>query len=280
MAERRWAFVCALALLVGCEALFPLDDLGGPRPALDGGGYADTGARPADATTDALRAPDAAEAATDAGVDVAPDACAGFCPCLVPAPSFCDDFEEGDLRAWSTITARGGTASVVADASVSPPRSLRIDIPPVDAGGRGYVQKDFSVTTMTQLRLEFDMSSPQWTDDQAVAFEVANDYSVALVFSDQRVGVFEEVDGGQVFNPLGPAIAPNVWQHVVIVVRLGATPTISLSYGDPDAGAAVYTQSIQAPALGKPTFDLGGVYIQNSPMGWHANFDNVTLRFQ
>jgi hypothetical protein len=275
MGSRRAAFGCALALLAGCEALFPLDDLGGGR-ATDAGTSDGAPPPPSDAAP-----PDVAEAASDAGADA--DACRGYCACLVPQPSFCDDFDEGGLTAWSTPdTTDGGTVMVVAGAAVSPPNVLRVEVPTVDAGGaRASVRKSFGATTTT-LRLEVDVFATDWTDDQMIAFDVDANYGVGLVFSAAKVGVFEENGPTQTFNYLSGATPPptNAWTHVVVDLRLGANPTISLSYGDPDGGATVYTAGIGAPSKGAPTFELGAIYIQSSPTGWRATFDNVVLRYQ
>src|SRR5262249_17762655 len=121
------------------------------------------------------------------------------------------------------------------------------------------------------------------TDDQIMSFDLSQGTSVALVFSSNVVGVFEENAGAQNFTqvPVAPSLTPGVWQHVAITVQLAGVDTIAFRYGT-DAGAKTYSQPltlINVPT-GEPAFDLGAVFIQSSPSGWGASFDNVVLRYK
>jgi hypothetical protein len=283
MPSRRAAVVCALALVAGCEAFFPLDDLG-PGAASDAGPDATQPDAPsgvdAKVPTDS---PVVNEAATEASADAGPPPC-GFCDCFQADASFCDDFERGDLSKWTTKDSnKGGVASVVTDASVSPTHALHAEVPPVDSGGRGSVHKDFPGVQTSDLTLEFDVNPRALTDDQIISFGLSATKSVALVFSPNAVGVFEENDSVQNFTQVlgAQSLTPDVWQHLVIRLQLGGVDTIDFTYGA-DAGATTYNQPltiVNVPS-GEPAFDLGAVFIQSSPNGWGASFDNVVLRYK
>jgi hypothetical protein len=233
----RGAAVACAVFVAGCEALFPLHELG---------------------------------------------PCEGYCDCLEPKAAFCDDFERGDLGAWTrTDTARQGAVTLVNDVSVSPTHALHVEVPAVDTGGRASLHKDFPNVQANQLTIEFDVNPRLLSDDQILSFQLSAGYSAALVFSQAEVGAFEKNDAAQNYAKVdgAPTLTVGAWQHVVVTLRLDQK-TIAVRYGA-DPGGRTFAHPLATNlTVGEPSFDLGAVFVQNSPDGWSASFDNVVLRYE
>jgi hypothetical protein len=223
------------------------------------------------------------EDASDAGAVDAPSACdAGFCACLSPPPTFCDDFDHGTLGArWTAPVANPmpGASLTLDSNAVSSPNALRVIFPRSAGGGAIALAEEFS-QTFQEARLEFDVFAPDgFTDDQVAAFRIGGSYTVSLVFLSDGAKAFEEPS--EVPTSLGaPSPPAGVWTHVTLIFRLpGSGPGLfRLSYGNPDAGAAVYDLPIRTAVSGTLRLAFGGVYVQDSPNGWTSNFDDVVLR--
>ncbi len=213
----------------------------------------------------------------------------GYCACLVPKPTFCDDFDEGSLGAlWdgTPSCATGSSLAADSDASRSPPSSLLVSFPFVGAtGAECYLATNLD-GPFAEARLEFDLLAPDgFTNDQIAAFQLASGYSIGLAISADQVSSFEEPSGSNGSDVvLGLAVpATATWSHVTIIVHPSDPEAgagfFQLSYGNPDAGAAVDEHAIRTGEgqTTQPQLQLGGVYVYDSPAGWRANFDNVVL---
>jgi hypothetical protein len=246
--------VLGFVAAVGCETFYPLDGYKG---------------------SDAAR--------TEGGTPNADGACdRGFCGCLVSAPAFCDDFDEGPLGArWdgeASPPSVGATAKLDPNTSASGPNSLGITMPP--GGGDTYLAYAIP-RVFHEARVEFDMLAPEgFTDDQVLAFRFDDSgYFLALVLTgtassyDSRTGA-----------PTTFGVSPRVgaWTHVTVILRMsdaasGTKGLFRLSFGNPDAGDPFYDHEIDTGPPEKSTLRFGCINAMNSPNGWRANFDNLVL---
>ncbi len=183
---------------------------------------------------------------------------------------------------------RGGASIALTDAaSLSPPRSLVLDLSAVgDASVKrqAFLSKTFG-GAMKSAVVEFDMRAASFTANVVNFVEVALDvtapelsyYSVGVGEDENNTVAFEYreyTDGGIVASvPLAPAIPTTTWSHVKLVVTVAPVAGYVL-YLD---GARVLTAPISPPAYTGVTLYLG-ITSTNEPAGPARYFiDNLTF---
>lgn len=124
----------------------------------------------ASAPTDGAAPMDVTSPALDSGRDVVPpsDAGAGF-PCP-DASIVCDNFDESPLGArWSGTRVSGATLLIDDDASLSPPNSLSMTLPPNPSYTTRYARLEESISNLTNIDCEMvfrlDQTSSMGTAD-------------------------------------------------------------------------------------------------------------------
>jgi len=281
---RRAGTLSALLLVAGCS----LAGLTGG--AGDGGSERTEGSAAHDATGDAMH--DAGHSVThDAGRDVAreagrvvdarTEASAGYCKSLVPAPTFCEDFDEGSLtQGWSQqFNYGGGALSLDTQVFVSPPASAHAVIPA--EMGEDYGQAVVNVAfdqTFTTAHIDFDYICTE-VDTTTVLVAAWGSYNLNLAFDSGDVEVAEllNASGSESNMWQFPQVAPGSPLHVSVTLSTVATGTggeIDVFYNH--SAAAAIEQPLNAPpVVGSVQFDFGAVYSQGA--GWNANFDNIVV---
>jgi hypothetical protein len=236
----------------------------------------------ADAGHDAIR--DAGrDVASDAGhvADATTDAAAGYCNALVPAPTFCEDFDEGSLsQGWtSQFNYGGGTLGLDTQVFVSPPASAHVVIP-AEMGedyGQAVLNLQFEQTFMT-ADVDFDYICSE-VDDTTVLVVGWSSYTLNLAFNTTNVEVAEEL------NPSGSE--SNMWLFAQLPAGSPLHVSVTLSTVDTGTGGqidvyfnhsatAAIEQALDSPPIASAVqFDFGAVYSQGA--GWNANFDNIVV---
>jgi hypothetical protein len=141
------------------------------------------------------------------------------------------------------------------------------------------LSKDFP-QPFRRARLEFDMIAPLgFTHNEVVSFNFDSGDAVSFGFRPTEVYA-DDIRQTVVFG--APVPRTGAWFHVTLILQFadsasGAPGFLRLSFGDPDAGAPYWDRPITWSATGL-ALDLGATYVDGSPDGWSANFDNVVLR--
>jgi hypothetical protein len=253
-----------LAALVACGTTLAIAP--DPGPPSDGG-----------ADGDADAAPDA-EARIEAGD--------GFCKGMIPVPTACADFDEGDpslvfvdgvAKAWKADGTKGsGARSLDPSVRQSPPASLRVAIPATDGGqarqilslplssARGHVNIAFDlyvddvvvdqVHVITLGGLEMGTGVEPYKLNLAVASSDAGDLPLFVTEVNHPDG------GGYAFAPFETTgtVKRKTWTRLTLDVVLDASGfgSVTVSVGRDDSGITVLKRPIEHGALGAPTLTL------------------------
>lgn len=203
--SRAALWIACVIALAACSILTDFD------------GYVNEGSPATDGALDA-------EAPLDAHGDSEADgAVARYCTSLLPPPAFCDDFDGVD--AGSALSERS-RAEAREDDFVSPPRSLRITVDPLDKGDTSAAFSAPLSTSPHRLRCRFHLKV-EATDEttSVVQFRFVAGTKEALLELQVRahdVGVAEYLsygDGGSTFllHDTTPMEWPSEWMHVEVV---------------------------------------------------------------
>jgi len=219
-----------------------------------------------------------------------------WCASLVPPATLCSDFDEGpSLAPWDT-PASGATLAVDTNVYDSPPGSLRVDVPSLAAGQSAFAGLTYTFNSpATKAHVELEYSASTDTDDKIIEIVWPSSYAVAIVLPPSvpipSIPVQETVPTGgstSYVTPVAtssPQAAPDPtgsgWVKIALTVQMpedGGTPSLEADVGD-----ATWT----APLTGFPTgaassllIRVGGVFVDDSPSGWVAHFDNVAVTVQ
>jgi hypothetical protein len=286
--------VCATA---GCQLIAGLGD---PIPGVDSGSVND--ANPRDAVIKDVKGTDAGRPdtrQTDApvpldapseGMDSQPTP--AYCASLSPSPIFCEDFDEGKLGPWVSITMIAGGALRLSGAyAKSPPASLLVSLDAFDidggpdSGSPGWTVNLGSVGTYARMRVGFDfyLPAPLTSSQQPIAIVGLPGVNPNLLIGP---------GGGQVVGTDGTNIsfeAPPVEAWTRVTIDMATTPdggipsttdTMAVYYGSARVccafGAVTTPTSFVQP---NPDFGLFNQYSSRaySSAAWTVYFDDITF---
>jgi hypothetical protein len=221
-----------LATLGGCSALIDFQGLAGDTgsSASDGSAAREGGVN-GDASTEDAGADDAAPDVSGSGPR--------FCATVIPAPSFCADFDEPDASTgdgWDMVSEKG-SATVALDTTQarSQPRSLHAVTADSSVAENG---KRFSVSS--QISVDFDVYyTSLGTNGPVSAISLTPVTNPGIVFFARETYAYFQVAAASGeysanFNKPGAG----QWHHVSVTIKLAATgSTISGSFD----GKALWT---------------------------------------
>jgi hypothetical protein len=270
------------ALAIQCSALIPFDGYVGPDGSVD--------AAAADATGDHAT-PDAASAEASDAVDAGSvDGDAGrWCASLVPAPMFCDDFDdEGDfLPKWSNVILRnGGTVTRDPSAFRSAPSSMLASTPSSTMDSSGYLVFSPS-TTVQHVKLAYDMRIDT-RDTQAGYAEIAyvvltgayrTDFYIRAYQDPMKNGfTTESLSDGSVPQhvlDLGSTMTFDTWRRVAIDIDVATAHAVTVSID----GIQILNQPLEPELYFPGALEVRpGIGYIDTPSGpWSMRWDNVTI---
>jgi hypothetical protein len=264
------------ALLAACSLTTSFDDLSNGGAALaDGGPNADapstgneTGAG-GDASTPPL--------ADGGGADSGPSV--PYCQTVVPAPTFCDDFERSDVNGvWTNeVLGAGGQLAIEPSTRTAQGRELHATIPFFTGGGisNAHLSRDLAAATAVTVSyaLRIDSAPPQGVQ-QAMNVRILYDggefaatylyiHPDGVTFVEQTFPQDASTMSEFLEHALAHPIVFGTWQRVTVTTTLGASPRHT---GTID-GAVAY----DAPAdpffrTGRPQI-AGGIDYSGAPTG-------------
>ena len=255
-----------------------------------------SGSTPADnpdATTDAQVEPDAPIQPPDAGSDVVADAKkdvvpAGgrYCEKLMPAPKFCDDFDDNGLTDdWTQSAVVPGNVFALDEGSfTSPPASFRVKTGTVLATvANNVLLRATMFGAVSRGKLAFSTFLPSVTFTKgtiAIAqfYVTLNDvFTLYLRDGDTTAPaavLMEEVGGVTKRHVLTKLPPTKVWTRVVIDLDLvGGKATVMF-----DAQKALDADPIAVGTGSEATVRLGAI-IDGPSDPFEAGFDDVTVDF-
>lgn len=249
---------------------------------------------PVDAAAEA--APDVLPTGDGGGLDAAPDAAdarpdspapaAHYCAGLVPAPKFCDDFDDGDLtNDWTQFAAQPGSVfELDTTTSTSAPASFHVvAMAEMAAAPNNDLLRTTMFGAVNHGKLAFSTLLAAVTFTQgAVAiarFHITLDDSYTLYLrgpdSAGNVATLEENVGGTITEHPLTALPPvGVWTRVVVDLDL-AGGKASVSFGAQKALDAV---AITPVAGSEATVRIGAI-IDGPSDKLEAHFDDVVVDF-
>lgn len=248
---------------------------------------------PADAGTDAE--PDVLPVADAAGVDAGPDAAdakpdvvtpAHFCTGLVPAPKFCDDFDDGDLtNDWTQFAAQPGSVfELDTTTSTSAPASFHlVAMAEMAAAPNNVLLRTTMLGAVNHGKVAFSTLLPSNTFTKgaiAIArFHITLDDSYTLFLRGPdaagNIATLEENVGGVITEHMLTTLPPvGVWTRVMLDLDL-ANGKASLSFGAQKALDAV---AITPTAGTEATVRIGAI-IDGPSDKFEAHFDDVIVDF-
>jgi hypothetical protein len=245
-----------------------------------------------DAEADAQLAPDAAPM-VDAGPDVA-DAKADvvvppahFCAGLVPAPKFCDDFDDGDLADdWtaSAVQAAGTVFELDTATSTSAPASFHVlTTAEMAAASNNALLRTTMLGAVSHAKLAFAVLLPSVTFTKgaiAIArFHITLDDSYTLYLrgpdAAANVATLEEnVNGVTTEHALAKLPTAGAWTRVVIDLDL-TNGKASVMF---DAQKALDAATITVGAGTEATVRVGAI-IDGPSDAFEAHFDDVIIDY-
>lgn len=233
---------------------------------------------------------DSAAPVVDAGSD-AHDAAAEAAPgCAGTSHTFCEDFDTSPLGgAWTeTRNSPETTLSLASDVALSPPRSLRVDLPG-GAGAEGQLAKTLSLASGSHgVKVGFDWSIAEAGVPDVVLVAVTLHSSTSgetsrvtlsagdlyTITEDKQVG-----DGGVVYNPLiasTVARATPAWTRIECQIdESGGARRVTLRVGGASVLDAALTLAVPAP-YDTAVLTLGPERNDYSS-SWLVHVDNVTF---
>lgn len=272
------AGICVVASL--SSAACGSSETAEPTPQIDGGTDADPDVLPLADASSLDAGPDAA----DAKPDVVPPS--HFCIGLVPAPKFCDDFDDGDLtNGWTQFAAQPGSVfELDASTSTSAPASFHlIAMPEMAAASNNVLLRTTMFGAVNHGKLAFSTLLPSVTFTKgtiAIArFHITLDdnYTLFLRGPDAtgNIATLQETVGGVTTEHMLTTLPPiGVWTRVTIDLDL-MNGKASVSFGAQKALDAV---AITPIAGTEATVRIGAI-IDGPSDKFEAHFDDVVVDF-
>jgi hypothetical protein len=278
-----------LAVVLGLSACGGTDD-DEAAPGVDSGvaeaAELEDGASPADAA--APDAADAADAAPDVVIPPKPDGGAPPCASLQPAPAFCDDFDDGDLKDdWQVLNVSvGSSAALDTSAHASAPASFAARTKAIVAQEAAFAHLRTTLTgAPARVRMSFTAFFPVTTLSKgslAIAtIDVSQNHFFTLFLRDTDPDapgptLEESVPGTTTRHVLGSPPPANTWTRIVVDVDL-ATGKASVSWDATKAldGATIAT----TPVAQDPTIRVGALYVYGPQDPFEARFDDVLVEY-
>jgi hypothetical protein len=275
------------ALAVQCSALIPFD-------GYVAGADASADAAAADATFDHAASDGRAGEAgytSDGGVSDASvlDGDAGrWCAHLVPAPMFCEDFDdEGNFTKWTSVVQRnGGTLARDTNDFRSAPNSLLSRAPGSAMSQQAYL--DFiPPTEVKHVKLAFDLridARDQQTGYAEIAYVVFN----SPIHSDFYIRAYQDPatngytaesypDGSAVQHnlSLGSTMTFDTWRRVAIDIDVATANALTVSID----GVQIVNQPLESTLYVPAGVEVRpGIGYTGSPSNlWSMRWDNVTI---
>ncbi|MDB4936547.1 MAG: hypothetical protein JWP87_3519 [Labilithrix sp.] len=256
------------------------ESTGDPEPTAD----AEADARAADGPAPELDGgPDGAVA--DAKPD-SPVLGGRYCTKLVPAPKFCDDFDDGDLtNDWTQSAAAPGAVFELDDSSsTSAPASFHVVAKPIAAAtSNNVLLRSTMFGAVTHAKLAFSLFVPSVTFTKgtiAIAqfYVTLNDvYTLYLRGPDDAANIpmLEEVVSGNVTRHMLTKLPPvGVWTRVSVDLDL-TNGKANVSF---DAQKALDAEPITTFAGSEATVRLGAI-VDGPADQFEARFDDVVIDY-
>ncbi len=269
--------LASAALLGACSLTTSLDDLS------NGGAVTDDGGPSTDAITsgndsgapgaDAPMPPPTDGGGTESGPAVP------YCQTVVPAPTFCDDFERSDVNGlWNNeVLGAGGQLAIDPSTRTAQGRELHATIPFFTGGGvsNAHLSRDLvsasAVTVSYALRID---SAPPQGVQQAMNVRIlydAGEFAATYLFIHPDNVTFVEQTFPQgaaamgVFmeHPLAHPVVFGTWQRITVTMTLGASPRHTVTIDGMVAYDAAADPFFRA---GKPQI-AGGIDYSDAPTG-------------
>lgn len=212
----------------------------------------------------------AVEAGADAGVD------ARFCG-RIPAPAFCDDFDQGDSRfpKWDDSFLEQGAIALADSGALSSPFALEATVEGWSSGGSHMaclVKRSFPASSRLDYEVAFRSDTSSTAGPMSLHFDInkPNGYGEIFVFSHDgffNINVTILDPTGSSYSGSGTQatnipMAAGTWYRAKLHVELGATPSATLTVG-------FETKTIPLPSAFVPaTFNVrAGAYYLSEPSG-------------
>ncbi len=231
---------------------------------------------------------DGAGSLSDAGI-AADAAGAGFCATRVPAPRFCDDFDDGDLvDDWDVPTAFNGEPILDTFAATSRPASFALETIPLLAGEGAHVHLRTTVKgspdpARGHVVFSFSLMLGRPSFERGVIGIAPLDLSPSHFFTlNLRDGdetapaatLAETAAGVSTRHVLTTLPDTTTWRRVTIDVDVAASRVV-VTWGE----RTVLDAPIAATPVIDPTIRLGAIYMSGPADALEARFDDVTLDF-
>lgn len=248
---------------------------GDDAPSAPGGTDAGVeAAAPIDAGTDAP---------ADVGADTAVDVDAGpkgYCASLTPAPTFCEDFDQGTMfppKRWDSAIDNGADGQIVATGK-SMPNAYRSTVPQVNGYANSLLRTSVAATG-TKLSVAFDYNSAvtiggPFPNAKIIArVFLSNDHSFTIELPDGVSGpaLVEHVTGSlPTTTPFVPAPPEGTWTRIALDFDT-QTRKVNLTIG---GKAALTNASFTSSASGAFGLNLG---LSADTLAYVAEYDNVVI---
>jgi hypothetical protein len=228
--------------------------------------------------------PDDGAAGGDGGGDAGS---AGFCASLQPAPTFCDDFDDGEVlgHRWSLVHLEGGGIEALTDQGKSAPAAASHTFP-AQASGITATCLDLALPgTTSQVSLAYDFFLENRPASGTIELGSVNIQvsGVGAFYNDLAIRGAAGDSYHEELTPLGStfmagdhAVAtfqPGRWYRVATAIDLaGATFTFTIDGTTVASGATRF-----AVQPGATTVQDGMVFTTNATPSWTVRTDNVVI---
>jgi hypothetical protein len=225
------------------------------------------------------------------GLDASSDAAStGFCDGLPDKHFFCDDWDKGDIKSgWDTqAESRYAAAKLDSVAFRSAPRSFNattthsVSVPEETTA---ILEKD--IGHLRQATLEFDLAidafgaDPSRGDLDLAALTVLTlgntSYVLAALTGSQMTFVESlsaDAGGAVQQHPLGGTLAQGAWVHVKMVIDVGVTGHVTITFD----GKTVLDSSLTVPVGSNVSAQLFlGLSLKHAPNLWNVHYDNLIV---
>ena len=234
--------------------------------------------------------------APDSAIDSASDAPLRYCLSLSPAPTFCDDFDEGTPvgASWTNdMTTLKSTVTLGQAIVRSAPNAMVATTPPQSGTGSypaAFLEKDFTGTAhqvVFTADVYIEQADPTYMGAGATIMIIGFDGGLLRLntHADTSTSVFDDYanpDGGANDLYAGPPEGFNVPQHqwVRFVMTADADmKTIGLTMNTGSGPQAVVPPGWPVPQnMGSNAKVFAGLYYANTTTsGWIVHYDNVVV---
>ncbi len=232
--------------------------------------------------------------ADEGGADA--DAAAPFCASLAPAPTFCDDFDEGAplVAGWDQLSVYNGAAGLLDTLARSPPFAFLASLPATD-GDAAFETGAALVKTfpakVPNVRLAYDVRvdaavGDGWIWPSQIEFGTTDGFDSVQLAVSRNSGTLKETRfgdaGSDVSHDIARGVPLGVWVRVEIAlaftVDANGTATSSVATVSFDGVDAAGPIPIGAHVVwSAPTVKVGMTYAQNPAVSWAARFDDVVV---